>query len=197
MVKYVRFFFSTGSNTTLASSTGSIGKIKAVFKAFVMENIFSDKAILDHFGKHKLLYIAQERKLKEKLRRHMLKKVLSLVLFLDAAKTRSPPLLPKSSLFVKDSTVKSSKEALTYLCRCLLKGEGDIVRHFQLLGCSLSYVQSYVDEFDFSVRNLALDLRDGVRLVKLYELLTGSKSLTNQVTISTLFGSGCHFHKCH
>jgi hypothetical protein len=56
---------------------------------------------MDHFGKHKLLYIAQERKLKEALRRHMLTSTLTLVLFLDAAKARA--LLKKSTLFLKVS----------------------------------------------------------------------------------------------
>lgn len=134
----------------------------------------------------------------------MLTTTLTLVLFLDSAKTRN--LLPKSTLFLKvqvynihtfrsrtitdlpspsqDSGIRSSKDVLTNLCRCLLKGEGDIVRHLQLIGYTLTYSQTFVDEYDYPVRNLALDLRDGVRLVKVYELLTGSKALTDQVRVT-------------
>ena len=83
----------------------------------------------------------------------------------------------------QDSGIRSSKDVLTNLCRCLLKGEGDIVRHLQLIGYTLTYSQTFVDEYDYPVKNLALDLRDGVRLVKVYELLTGSKVLTDQVRV--------------
>jgi hypothetical protein len=89
----------------------------------------------------------------------------------------------------QDSSIKSSKDVLTNLCRILLKGEGDIVRHLQLIGYSLTYTQAFVDEYDYPVRNLALDLRDGVRLVKVYELLTGSKTLTDQVRLRLIFRS--------
>ena len=58
------------------------------------------------------------------------------------------------------------------------------MRHLQLIGYTLTYSQTFVDEYDYPVRNLALDLRDGVRLVKVYELLTGSKALTDQVRVT-------------
>lgn len=84
---------------TQSNSVTSSNRVRLAFKSFVLETIFSDRSILDHFGRHKLLYIAQEKKLKEALRRHMLCATLTLVLFLDAAKTKT--LLPKSTLFLK------------------------------------------------------------------------------------------------
>ena len=57
------------------------------------------------------------------------------------------------------------------------------MRQLQKIGYTLTNSQTFVDEYDYPVRNLALDLRDGVRLVKVYELLTGSKALTDQVRV--------------
>ena len=50
--------------------------------------------------------------------------------------------------------------------REFLQGEGDVVKHLSSLGYSLSFEQSALDEFDFTVANLATDLRDGVRLCR-------------------------------
>ncbi len=57
-------------------------------------------------------------------------------------------------------------------------GEGDIVKHLIHIGVSITYEQKFIDEFDFSVSNLAIDLRDGVRLGKLTEILTGDAELS-------------------
>ena len=54
-----------------------------------------------------------------------------------------------------------------------LLGTGNIVRQLSTLGFALRFEQSALHEFDFSVGALAVDLRDGVRLCKLTEMLTG------------------------
>ncbi|CAN0414731.1 unnamed protein product, partial [Ectocarpus sp. 12 AP-2014] len=58
-----------------------------------------------------------------------------------------------------------------------LHGEGDFVRHLKKMGYVVEHVQSYIDEFDFHVSNLAVDLRDGVRLTRLMEVVTGEWGL--------------------
>ena len=58
-----------------------------------------------------------------------------------------------------------------------LLGTGNVVRQLATLGFSLRFEQSALHEFDFSVGALAVDLRDGVRLCKLTEMLTGTKHL--------------------
>ena len=52
------------------------------------------------------------------------------------------------------------------MARVLLKGEGDLNRRFAQFGFEVTHVQSSVDEFNFVVENLAVDLGDGIRLVK-------------------------------
>jgi hypothetical protein len=69
-------------------------------------------------------------------------------------------------LFRLDANVKSSEAVLKTFCQ-FLKGEGDIVRHLAKIGYVVTHTQCYIDEFDFSVNNIAVDLRDGVRLCRL------------------------------
>lgn len=54
-----------------------------------------------------------------------------------------------------------------------LHGEGDTMRHLASKGFRLSYEQDPRREYDYGVHNLAVDLRNGLRLSKLVELLTG------------------------
>lgn len=48
-----------------------------------------------------------------------------------------------------------------------MHGEGNLIRHLGFLGYKLTYKQSGCVEYDFSTSNLAVDLRDGVRLCKM------------------------------
>ena len=48
--------------------------------------------------------------------------------------------------------------------RDYFSGEGDITKHLSYLGYKVDHVQKAIDEFDFAVTNLAVDLKDGVRL---------------------------------
>ncbi|XP_041346699.1 abnormal spindle-like microcephaly-associated protein homolog, partial [Gigantopelta aegis] len=108
----------------------------------------------------------------EALCQFILKKFLLLILLLDKAKlTRLIDHNP--CLFVKDAQIKSSREMLLSFSRNFLSGEGDLTRHLQHLGYSVSHVQSSLDEFDYTVTNLATDLQDGLRLTRLAEILTG------------------------
>ena len=54
-----------------------------------------------------------------------------------------------------------------------LFGEGDFMRHLASKGYKLHYQQDPRAEFEFGVTNLAIDLRNGMRLCKLVEQLTG------------------------
>lgn len=57
-----------------------------------------------------------------------------------------------------------------------LVGEGNVLRHLELLGFRLGYTQSPLMEFPFAVSNLAVDMRDGLRLIKVAEALTGVRA---------------------
>lgn len=50
-----------------------------------------------------------------------------------------------------------------------------MLRHLELLGYRLGYSQSALMEYPFAITNLAVDLRDGLRLIKVAEVLTGAR----------------------
>lgn len=60
---------------------------------------------------------------------------------------------------------KTSKDILLAISRDFLSGEGDLSRHLGFLGLPVSHIQTPLDEFDFAVTNLAVDLQCGIRLV--------------------------------
>ena len=96
----------------------------------------------------------------------MLKKVLCLIMLLDKCKSmrllsRDPCLF---SMGNGTNNVKSSKALLINFAKDYLSGEGDIEKHLRQLGFRVEHEQSILSEVDFSVANLAVDLRDGVRL---------------------------------
>ncbi|XP_041471863.1 LOW QUALITY PROTEIN: abnormal spindle-like microcephaly-associated protein homolog [Lytechinus variegatus] len=114
-----------------------------------------------------------------------LKKFLMLVFFLDRAKlTRLIDHDP--CLFCKDAQVKSSRDLLLEFSRRYLKGEGDITRHLSFLGYSVTHVQRPLDEFDFAVNKLSVDLRCGVRLARVVELLTQNWTLSKELRVPAI-----------
>ena len=59
---------------------------------------------------------------------------------------------------------QESKEVLLEFSRDFLSGEGDLVKHLGLLGYRVKHKQTALEEFDYAVKNIAVDLRDGLRL---------------------------------
>ncbi|CAM9943230.1 unnamed protein product, partial [Choristocarpus tenellus] len=90
-----------------------------------------------------------------------------------------------SCLFRKSAEVKSSEGMLKVFCQ-FLHGEGDFVRHLRKMGYTVHHVQAYIDEFDYRVTNLAMDLRDGVRLARLVEVVTGLYGITRELRLPAM-----------
>ena len=74
-------------------------------------------------------------------------------------------------LFQRSSPYKSSAAVLHGLSRLLIPSIGDTSRVLCYLGYNVSHMQHPLQEYDYNVRNLAVDLRDGARLAKLVEVL--------------------------
>ena len=55
-----------------------------------------------------------------------------------------------------------------------LRGEGSLLHHLKAYNYRLAHQQSPVHELDFGVASLAGDLRDGLRLCKLADRLSGA-----------------------
>ncbi|NXN86128.1 ASPM protein, partial [Bombycilla garrulus] len=121
----------------------------------------------------------------EALSKFTLKKLLLLVCFLDCAK-RSRMIEHDPCLFCKDAEFKASKDLLLAFSRDFLSGEGDLSRRLGFLGLPVSHIQTPLDEFDFAVTNLAVDLQCGIRLVRTVELLTKNWSLSKQLRVPAI-----------
>ncbi|KAM9130435.1 abnormal spindle-like microcephaly-associated protein isoform 2-T2 [Pangshura tecta] len=121
----------------------------------------------------------------EALSKFTLKKLLLLVCFLDHAK-QSRIIDHDPCLFCKDAEFKNSKDVLLAFSRDFLSGEGDLSRHLGFLGLPVGHVQTPLDEFDFAVTNLAVDLQCGIRLVRTMELLTKNWSLSKKLRVPAI-----------
>ncbi|XP_036971161.1 abnormal spindle-like microcephaly-associated protein isoform X1 [Acanthopagrus latus] len=121
----------------------------------------------------------------EALSRFTLKKLLLLVCFLDKAK-ESRLIEHNPCLFCLDAEFKTSKDLLLAFSRDFLSGEGILPRHLGYLGLPVSHVQTPLDEFNFAVKNLAVDLKCGIRLVRVMELLIQDWSLSAKLRLPAI-----------
>ncbi|KAB8233678.1 putative calmodulin-binding protein Sha1 [Aspergillus alliaceus] len=101
---------------------------------------------------------------------------IMIIILLDKGRTSSGSMLPRC-LFLRSSQLKSSTAVLQALARFLLPSSGDIIKMLGHLGCHLDYEQRPLEEYDYHISNLAVDMRDGVRLTKVVELLLYSTNL--------------------
>ncbi|KAK8168443.1 hypothetical protein IWX90DRAFT_380386 [Phyllosticta citrichinensis] len=93
---------------------------------------------------------------------------LMLILLLDMSKTRNILNLP---LFQRDSPHKSSNAVLQKLASMLFPSLGDVSRPLSHLNYELKCVQAPLEEYSYRIDNLATDMRDGVMLTRLVEVL--------------------------
>jgi abnormal spindle-like microcephaly-associated protein len=95
---------------------------------------------------------------------------LMLIKLLDEAKTL--PQTPFTGcLFQPSSPHKSSVAVVQAMTQILNPVAGNIIRSLSQLNYSLNHIQYPLEEFDYQINNLAVDLRDGVRLTRLVEQL--------------------------
>ncbi|KAF9701275.1 hypothetical protein EKO04_000493 [Ascochyta lentis] len=93
---------------------------------------------------------------------------LMLLLLLDQAK--SADILP-GCLFQSTSPYKTSVDVLHQLSTMLLPSHGDITRPLGHLSYKVEHVQYPLQEYTYHIDNIAVDLRDGIVLTRLVELL--------------------------
>jgi hypothetical protein len=150
-----------------------VGRLRAALKTFIVNRVLSDASVLAKYtkGKCKVPSGKFEKLYRGEMRTLVLYRLMVLVLFLDRAKTEN--VLDKvPRLFSKGSAVKSSRAVLLAFCRDFLSSEGDFIKHLSRIGLTVSYKQDPVDELDFNIANLATDLRDGVKLTRMTEIVS-------------------------
>lgn len=184
------------NSTMKASNKPPTSRMKLALRQFIASRLLSDDKILAKYTKGKCLVPSGnfEKKYNMELNTFVLNRLLVLVLFLDIAK-RNNILEKVPNLFQKDADVKSTRGVLLALCRDFLQAEGDFVKHLVRLGLEVVYKQEPLDELEFLVKNLAVDLRDGTRLVNLAEIISGCepKSLLKQLRLP----GGSRLQKLH
>lgn len=130
---------------------------------FIVNRLFQNKHLEQKYSK-----VLSEKS--EQLRKYSLKKLFMLLIFLDTAK-QNKIITHNPCLFLKTSPFKETKEILCKFSSLILGNMGDIQRDLKRIGIVLSHKQTYIEEFDYAFRNLAVDLRDGIRLTKVMEVI--------------------------
>lgn len=149
--------------------------------SFILNHLFRDRYLE---SKHPKVF-AQGDVYAEHIKKHTLKKFLSLLYFLDVAKNRKI-IKHNPCLFLKSSEYKETKDILLRFSSSLLGNIGDIQRDLRRIGIVLTHKQTFIDEFDYAFRNLAIDLRDGVRLTKIMEIILLRDDLTCQLRVPAI-----------
>ncbi|KAG5275923.1 hypothetical protein AALO_G00126000 [Alosa alosa] len=158
---------------------------------FILGRLLWNPDIAAEYRHHKVPHLYKDGH-EEALSRFTLKKLLLLVCFLDKAK-ESRLIEHDPCLFCMDAEFKTSKDLLLAFSRDFLSGEGILSRHLGHLGLAVSHIQTPLDEFDFAVRNLATDLRCGIRLVRVMELFLQDWSLSKRLRMPAI----CRLQKVH
>ena len=125
-------------------------KWKTAVKTFVLERMFANQN-QNQKSKYQTTS-SHDQNIQDITRECIVKKFFALILFLDAAKIQEILVIP--TLFVVNSGMKSSKDVILAFSKGLLQGQGDVIKHLGHIGYSVSFIQSYVFEFNFTVSNL-------------------------------------------
>nr|XP_057929820.1 abnormal spindle-like microcephaly-associated protein [Doryrhamphus excisus] len=168
-----------GELISLESNSDTMG-----MAMFILQRLLWNPDIAAEFRHPKVPHLYKDGH-EEALSRFTLKKLLLLVCFLDKAK-ESRLIEHDPCLFCMDAEFKTSKDLLLAFSRDFLSGEGILPRHLGYLGLPVSHVQAPLDEFNFAVRNLAVDLKCGVRLVRVMELLIKQWGLSAKLRLPAI-----------
>ncbi|XP_050085131.1 protein abnormal spindle [Anopheles aquasalis] len=150
-----------GEQIELQSNRDVVG-----LSTFIIHRLFRDRYLET---KHSKAYNLSST-YAEHMRKLTLRTVLYLLLFLDTAKRRKL-IKHNPCLFVRNAPYKETREVLVRFASTLVAGIGDITKHLKRIGYTLSHRQSYLDEYHYAFENLAVDLRDGVRLTRVMEII--------------------------
>ncbi|CAH0552800.1 unnamed protein product [Brassicogethes aeneus] len=147
--------------------------------SFLAERFFKEPKLVK---KYKSLI---DPKYKEPFKKIFLKRFLSLIYFLDQAKNKKI-IAHDPCLFRKNAPVKESREILIRFAKETLSGVGDITKFLKYFGYFVTHKQTFINEFDYAVTNLGVDLRDGVRLTKVMEIILLKNGLTSLLRVPAI-----------
>ncbi|KAK7264494.1 hypothetical protein RJT34_32103 [Clitoria ternatea] len=166
----------------------------AVFLKMVIDKMFfRHEGLARAYAYNKMVEGVYRSGYYENLGNVILKRILLLVLILDKAKCQS--YLPleygldgldggSPLLFKAESWIKSSSQLIhEFLSSDVMRGEGNLLAHLVILGYKLSHQQGPLVEYDFRVRDLFVDLQDGLRLCRAVQLLQHNSSILMKIVV--------------
>ncbi|XP_035902874.1 protein abnormal spindle [Anopheles stephensi] len=162
-----------GEQIELQSNRDIVG-----LSTFIIHRLFRDRYLEARHSKAYNLSKAYA----EHMRKFTLRMVLFLLFFLDTAKRRKL-IKHNPCLFVRNAPYKETKEILVRFSSMMVAGIGDITKHLKRVGYTLSHKQSFLDEYNYAFENLAVDLRDGVRLTRVMEIILLREDLSASLRV--------------
>ncbi|BAT77389.1 hypothetical protein VIGAN_01550000 [Vigna angularis var. angularis] len=166
----------------------------AVFLRMVVDKLFfSHEGLAKAYAYNKMVEGVYRSGYYENLGNVILKRILLLVLVLDKAKCQS--YLPleygidgldggSPLLFKPESWIKSSSQLIhEFLSSDVMHGEGNLLTHLVILGYKLSHQQEPLVEYDFRIRDLFVDLQDGLKLCRAIQLLQHNSSILMKIVV--------------
>ncbi|XP_052727895.1 uncharacterized protein LOC108332569 isoform X1 [Vigna angularis] len=167
----------------------------AVFLRMVVDKLFfSHEGLAKAYAYNKMVEGVYRSGYYENLGNVILKRILLLVLVLDKAKCQS--YLPleygidgldggSPLLFKPESWIKSSSQLIhEFLSSDVMHGEGNLLTHLVILGYKLSHQQQEpLVEYDFRIRDLFVDLQDGLKLCRAIQLLQHNSSILMKIVV--------------
>ncbi|KAK0096791.1 hypothetical protein PV326_004426 [Microctonus aethiopoides] len=168
-----------GETISLSSNNDLIGLTR-----FLITRFFSDPYLVQTYS-HSNVISLKLPAFQLHMNKFLLKKFLSIVYFLDYAK-RNKLIGHDPCLFHKKAINKDSRAILLTFSREVLSGVGDITKILRTHGYVVSHKQTYLDEYNYAVKDISSDLRDGVRLCRVMELIIGDRTLTSQCRVPSI-----------
>ncbi|MCO5561716.1 hypothetical protein L7F22_015339 [Adiantum nelumboides] len=165
---------------------------RAILRLLIEKHFLSHPGLAKYHATNKRIEGLYKQGYPEALARVILKRILLLVFTLDKAKCQSTMPLTygidgvdggSPILFHKNGNIKSSRHALQEFLLNSMHGEGDVVGHLGVLGYHVTHVQAGLADYRFEVANLIEDLRDGVRLCRLVQVLLADPTLLVKIKI--------------
>jgi len=136
---------------------------------FIKSHVLADKALLiQHKGFRTEAYWSQ-------LGALVTKRMLLIIVLLDRAGIKNGSSTSYPLIFKPGCGISSSADALQAAVGSLL-GKVEVGRHLSRLGVVVSYGQTPRQEINFKVKNLAVDMRDGLKLCRLVDEAVGEQS---------------------
>ncbi|KJE98230.1 hypothetical protein CAOG_08226 [Capsaspora owczarzaki ATCC 30864] len=169
--------------------TGDVANDKMLLARCIRSRLLFDEAIAQEYTVPNVPNSFKDG-FSQKMNAFTVKRLLAVVYLLDKSKQarimKDDPCLFRSTFQLASSAdktaLKASADLLEAFAHAHLTGAFNILRALSLIGFTVQHKQTYLDEFDFTTTNIAIDLRDGLRLARLTERLTNDFSLSAQLS---------------